>query len=236
MRQAGIVAAAGLYALDHNVERLAHDHRVRGDSPSHGRSEAFRSISTGFETNFVQVHVAALGLGDVRGARAADRGGVLLSRTMRAGVLRAVTHLDVDDDDIDGARSSSFRAPLELWLPAPEQLDPGARADGRRAAGRPAAVRAGSGRAQGRDPLVRRGRHCELRRRPRGHSRHAVPHRLDHEDVHSDGDHAAPGRRVALDLDDRLDRTSPASRTAPRRSAACSRTCPACSARRGRCS
>ena len=33
MRQAGIVAAAGVYALDHNVDRLADDHGARAGSP-----------------------------------------------------------------------------------------------------------------------------------------------------------------------------------------------------------
>ena len=56
----------------------------------------------------------------------------------------------------------------------------------------------------GRDRVVERGRLGRLRRRRRGDSRHAVPHRLDHEDVHRDGDHAAP-RRGQLDLDDRLE-------------------------------
>jgi threonine aldolase len=55
------------------------------------------------QTNFVQVDVAALGLGEYEAVERLTEAGVLLSRTMRAGVLRAVTHLDVDDEDIDGA-------------------------------------------------------------------------------------------------------------------------------------
>jgi threonine aldolase len=103
MRQAGIVAAAGLYALDHNVERLANDHaRAR----RLGVAWAEQGLPVDLErvqTNFVQIDVAALGLGEYEAVDRAAEAGVLLSRTMRAGVLRAVTHLDVGDEDIDRA-------------------------------------------------------------------------------------------------------------------------------------
>jgi threonine aldolase len=102
MRQAGIVAAAGLYALDHNVDRLADDHR-------RARRLAEAWVAAGLpvdlelvETNFVQVDVAALGLTvDDALARVRKRG-VLLSQT-KPGVVRAVTHLDLTDEDIDHA-------------------------------------------------------------------------------------------------------------------------------------
>ena len=64
MRQAGIVAAAGLYALDHNVERLAEDH-------ARARRLAEAWVAQGVpidlervQTNFVQLDVEALGLGE----------------------------------------------------------------------------------------------------------------------------------------------------------------------------
>jgi threonine aldolase len=103
MRQAGIVAAAGLYALDHNVERLAEDH-------ARARTLAEAWIAGGVpvelarvQSNFVQVDVAALGLGEWEALGLVAERGVALSRTMRPGVLRAVTHLDLTDDDIDAA-------------------------------------------------------------------------------------------------------------------------------------
>jgi threonine aldolase len=100
MRQAGIVAAAGLYALDHNLERLADDH-AHALRLAEGWAAAGLPIDLEqVETNFVQVDVGALGLGEWEAVGLIREHGVLLSRTMRPGVLRAVTHLDVGDDDV----------------------------------------------------------------------------------------------------------------------------------------
>jgi threonine aldolase len=111
MRQAGIVAAAGVYALDHNVERLAEDH-------ARARTLAEAWLAGGVpvdlervQTNFVQVEVGALGLGDWEALELLADRGVALSRTMRPGVLRAVTHLDLTDDDIAEAAET---VPLTL--------------------------------------------------------------------------------------------------------------------------
>jgi threonine aldolase len=103
MRQAGIVAAAGLYALDHNVSRLGDDH-ARARRLAEGWAE--RGVPTdpdGVETNFVQVDAGALGLTSAEAARRAAEAGVALSATIHPGVLRAVTHLDLGDDDIERA-------------------------------------------------------------------------------------------------------------------------------------
>ncbi len=54
------------------------------------------------ETNFVQLNVAAIELDENDAIDRARAQGVLLSQT-KAGTLRAVTHLDVSDDDIDRA-------------------------------------------------------------------------------------------------------------------------------------
>ena len=63
MRQAGIVAAAGLYALDHHVERLADDH-ANARRLAEGLAEAGMPVDLDrVETNFVLVDVGALGLG-----------------------------------------------------------------------------------------------------------------------------------------------------------------------------
>ena len=101
MRQAGIVAAAGVYALDHHVERLADDH-ARAKRLALGLAEAGLAVDPDcVETNFVQLDVAPLAPAEAMTLLAEQ--GVGLSATIHPTVLRAVTHLDVDDDDIDRA-------------------------------------------------------------------------------------------------------------------------------------
>jgi threonine aldolase len=91
LRQSGIAAAGMLYALDHHLERLADDHaRARRLAEGIGIDPAT------VETNFVSIPDEP----DLR-ERLAERGvGV---GGLRPGWLRAVTHLDIEDDDIDRA-------------------------------------------------------------------------------------------------------------------------------------
>ena len=103
MRQAGVIAAAALYALDHNVERLAEDHanaarlaRALADVPK------ISIDPDAFETNMVYFEVdetfgSAKHLCDVLRER-----GVLMSPVAPQRV-RAVTHLDVSAEGIDRA-------------------------------------------------------------------------------------------------------------------------------------
>jgi threonine aldolase len=103
MRQAGIIAAAGLYALEHNVARLADDHS-RARRLAEGLEAAGLPVDLELvETNFVQLDVGALGFtsGEAIGRLLAE--GVGLSGTVAPGVLRAVTHLDITDDDVERA-------------------------------------------------------------------------------------------------------------------------------------
>jgi threonine aldolase len=103
MRQAGIVAAAGVYALDHHVERLADDH-ARARRLAEAWSAAGLPVDTEqVETNFVQLDVGALGLDQAEALAMLRDAGVGLSSTIHPGLIRAVTHLDVDDADIDQA-------------------------------------------------------------------------------------------------------------------------------------
>jgi threonine aldolase len=102
MRQAGIVAAAGLYALDHNVERLADDH-ARARTLAEAWAGAGLPVELELvQSNFVQVDVAALGLGEEEALEKIRERGVLLSQT-KPGILRAVTHLDLSDEEIERA-------------------------------------------------------------------------------------------------------------------------------------
>jgi threonine aldolase len=91
LRQSGTAAAAMLYALDHNVERLADDHaRARRLAEGIGIDPAT------VETNFVPIP----GAGDLR-ERLAERG--VCVGGLRPGWLRAVTHLDIGDEEIEQA-------------------------------------------------------------------------------------------------------------------------------------
>jgi len=97
MRQAGILAAAGLYALEHNVARLAEDH-ANAERLAAGLAGIRELGIEPAQTNMVFVHVPA------------ERVVPLGEHLARAGVAalvaprtRLVTHLDVSADDIDRA-------------------------------------------------------------------------------------------------------------------------------------
>jgi threonine aldolase len=103
MRQAGIVAAAGVYALEYHLERLADDH-ARARRLGEGLHAAGLPVDLDqVETNFVQLDVGLLGLTTEEAISRLAAEGVALSSTVHPNVLRAVTHLDVSDEDIERA-------------------------------------------------------------------------------------------------------------------------------------
>jgi len=106
MRQAGILAAAGLHALDNHVERLADDHlRARRIAEVLAALPGVEVDLPSVETNMVYIDVAATGIpasGFVDALAERDIHLTAVSPT----VLRAVTHLDVDDAGIDRALSA----------------------------------------------------------------------------------------------------------------------------------
>ena len=103
MRQAGIVAAAGVYALEHHVDRLADDH-LRARQLAEGLHEAGVPVDLEqVETNFVQVDVGPLGLGPEEALERLSQQGVGLSMTVHPTIVRAVTHLDIRDEDVERA-------------------------------------------------------------------------------------------------------------------------------------
>jgi threonine aldolase len=103
MRQAGIAAAAGVYALDHHVDRLADDH-ARARRLAEGWHAAGLPVDPAqVETNFVQLDVAQLGLERETALGLLRDAGVGLSSTIHPTVVRAVTHLDVGDADVERA-------------------------------------------------------------------------------------------------------------------------------------
>jgi threonine aldolase len=110
MRQAGIVAAAALYALDHHVDRLADDH-ARARRLAAGLAAAGLPVDLDqVETNFVQIDVGLLGLAREEALERLRDAGVGLSSTIHPTVIRAVTHLDVSDDDVAQALEAIPRA------------------------------------------------------------------------------------------------------------------------------
>lgn len=96
MRQAGVLAAAGSYALHHHLDRLAEDHR-RAAELATALAEASPGCVANWpvETNMVLLEVAEA---NVFAAELAARG--VLTGTLSPTVLRLVTHLDLDDADI----------------------------------------------------------------------------------------------------------------------------------------
>lgn len=93
MRQAGLLAAAGLYALEHQVERLAQDH-----ANAQALGEGLRAL--GYSVEPVQTNMVYAQVGEQADALKsffAERG-VKLTAAAR---LRMVTHLDVSTDDIN---------------------------------------------------------------------------------------------------------------------------------------
>jgi threonine aldolase len=125
MRQAGIVAAAGVYALEHNVDRLAEDH---ANARRLGEGLAERGLPVDLdqvETNFVLVDVGRLGLAADEAVARLRAEGVLLSFAAHKDVLRAVTHLDISSREIEHAIERIPRAlsatdrPVELAGDAP---------------------------------------------------------------------------------------------------------------------
>ena len=102
MRQAGMAAAACVYALDHHVDRLVEDH-ARARRLAEALVEAGLPVDLEqVQTNFVQIDVGALGLSQMEAMKRLLDEGVRLSTTMGTR-LRAVTHLDISDEDVDRA-------------------------------------------------------------------------------------------------------------------------------------
>jgi threonine aldolase len=100
MRQAGVLAAAGIVALETMVDRLADDH-ARAQRLAHALAECFPGAldPEAIETNIVCADIAAL---------PADFVAQLEARGVRVGLIdaqtvRFVTHKDVDDEGIERA-------------------------------------------------------------------------------------------------------------------------------------
>src|SRR5215207_7736109 len=110
MRQAGIIAAAGIYALEHHVDRLAEDHE-RARRLAHGLAElaGIAVDADRVETNIVIFDVRGTGLTGEEFGRRTERFGVRFS-VLGPTLVRAVFHLDVPPDGVERALSAARAA------------------------------------------------------------------------------------------------------------------------------
>ena len=108
MRQVGILAAAALYALDHNLPRLADDHRkARLLAAAVGRSSRL-AMAHPVETNILIIEVVDPDDTPVAVVEALKREGVL-GAVWDDRRLRLVTHLDVSVEDVEKAAQILIR-------------------------------------------------------------------------------------------------------------------------------
>ena len=104
MRQAGIVAAGGIYALEHHVDRMAEDH-----ANAKRLAKAIEDVpgididADSVETNMVRFSIDDLG---ITSTEFVDR--LIASTGVRVSapgptLIRAIPHLDISEKDVDEA-------------------------------------------------------------------------------------------------------------------------------------
>jgi len=94
LRQAGVIAAASLYAFEHHVGRLAEDHERT-------RRLAVGLVDLGYAVEPPETNIVLIRVEEPRGfMRALTREGVLATPA-KAGHVRLCTHLDISDQEID---------------------------------------------------------------------------------------------------------------------------------------
>lgn len=103
MRQVGIIAAAGIYALDHHIDRLSVDHaNAKRLAQGLSRIDGVGIDPNSVETNIVVFDVSGMGTDPHQvGEQLKERG--ILMLPFGKTLIRAVTHLDVTSQDIDRA-------------------------------------------------------------------------------------------------------------------------------------
>ncbi len=103
MRQAGIIAAAGLYALKNNISRLAEDHqRAKNLADAVSQLKNVSIDMNAVQTNILIIKVLNMSVEEAQ-TRCKEKGLLLSIGTKTA--LRAVTHLDIIDEDIENAKT-----------------------------------------------------------------------------------------------------------------------------------
>lgn len=107
MRQAGIIAAAGVHALRHHVDRLTDDHAAARKLAAGLREIRGITLDAGEpQTNIVMFDIAGTGVPRADFFARLATHGVRLSPRLSPTAVRAVTHLDIPPDGIDRALSA----------------------------------------------------------------------------------------------------------------------------------
>lgn len=109
MRQSGVIAAGALYAIDHNIDRLADDHaHAQILARAVEATEGLTLESGTVETNLVWIKVSP-GLGTAAEVAVRLRESGVLVSSLGPQVLRACTHLDVSRTDVERAAEAIRR-------------------------------------------------------------------------------------------------------------------------------
>lgn len=103
LRQAGMMAAAGVFALEHRVQRLTEDHEnARRLAEIICAVEGIRIVDQQVDTNLVFIDVRGTGKSAAALSAALEERGINIG-AMGETVLRAVTHLDVSREQVETA-------------------------------------------------------------------------------------------------------------------------------------
>ena len=103
MRQVGLLAAAGHYALDHNIERLAQDHaRAKKIATALAQHDSTLIDPMTVETNIVGLDLTHADMSAAEFATRCAESGLSISALGKT-YARLVTHLDFDDEQCDQA-------------------------------------------------------------------------------------------------------------------------------------
>ena len=110
MRQVGLLAAAGHYALDHNIDRLKEDHARAQTLAKVINSVAPKAIDpANVHTNILAIDLKELPFTSTQLAEKCKKDGVLIS-ALGAKFARIITHMDITDSDIEKASEVLKRA------------------------------------------------------------------------------------------------------------------------------
>jgi len=104
MRQAGYLAAAGIYAIENNIDRIIEDHRRAEELESVLQSLSYVEKVIPVETNIIIFKLSNV-IQSIDFLGKLQEKGVLMVE-FGPQTIRAITHLDCDDDDLEIVRKA----------------------------------------------------------------------------------------------------------------------------------